>query len=196
MRKSFYQWFRKSTLKSWLKKVLPGSIIRKGAYFYNQQWKKKKQNISPMTMLGFETHIVEHCNLNCSSCCHFSPLAHKEYLDPSVFENDCKRISELTKELRYLRLLGGEPLLHPQINDFFDIARKHFPGSPIQLTTNGILLPKMPDAFWENCIRNDIEVNVTDYPINIHFERVSHWKNKGVNLNYNPTAINFSTLRL
>jgi organic radical activating enzyme len=190
MWKSFHRWFRKSTLKSWLKKVLPDNIIRKGAYFCGEQWKRGKENISPRAMLGFETHIVEHCNLNCSSCCHFSPLAREEYLAPSSFEKDCKRISELTSKLRYLRILGGEPLLHPQINEFFDIARKYFPDTLIELTTNGILLPKMPDIFWENCIKNDVEVNATDYPINIHFEKVAHWKEKGAKLNYKPSVIN------
>lgn len=144
----------------------------------------------PKEALGFETHIVEHCNLNCSSCCHFSPLAKEEYLAPERFEKDCKRIAELTKRLRYIRLLGGEPLLHPKITDFFDIARTYFPDTPLSLSTNGVLLPAMPDDFWASCKRNEVEINVTDYPINIHFEKVEHRREEGIKLHYKPTTIN------
>jgi MoaA/NifB/PqqE/SkfB family radical SAM enzyme len=186
----FHRWFRKSSIKAYLKELLPDSVIRKCVYIYNKQWQQKSKNMIPKAMLGFETHIVEHCNLNCSSCCHFSPLAKEEYLDIKVFEKDCERIAQLTKELRYLRLLGGEPLLHPGIIDFFEVARKYFRDTKLQLTTNGVLLSKMPDSFWESCMKNKVEVNVTDYPINIHFEKVVHWKERGVNLNYNPSIIN------
>ncbi|MDR0599714.1 MAG: hypothetical protein LBG84_06510 [Treponema sp.] len=58
-----HRWFKKSGLKAWLKMLLPDSVIRKMAYLYNGQWRWKQQHYTPMTTLGFETHIVEHCNL-------------------------------------------------------------------------------------------------------------------------------------
>ena len=30
-------------------------------------------NFVPQKELRFEVHIVEHCNLNCKQCSHFSP---------------------------------------------------------------------------------------------------------------------------
>jgi ABC-2 type transport system ATP-binding protein len=186
----FHYWFRKSSLKSRLKRLLPGGMLRRLAYVYNGQWKRARRNLRPQSALGFEIHIVEHCNLNCSSCCHFSPLAEEAFLDPASFEKDCRRIASLAGELRYLRFLGGEPLLHPRIEEFFDIARNCFPETPLELTTNGILLPRMSGAFWESCKRNRVAVNVTDYPIDIHFEKVRRRQDEGVNLNYQPTKIN------
>ena len=83
-----------------------------------------------------EIHVVEHCNLNCSGCNHFSSLAKEEYLQPEQFEKDMKRLAELSKDYFTIKILGGEPLLHPNITAFFEISRKYFPSTPIQITTN------------------------------------------------------------
>jgi len=62
-----------------------------------------------------------------------------------------------------LRLLGGEPLLHPAITDFFDAARAIFPDIIIDAITNGVLVPKMPDAFFESMKKNRVAVAVSPY---------------------------------
>ena len=119
-----------------------------------------------------EIHVVEHCNLNCSGCNHFSSLAKEEYLQPEQFERDFKRLAELSKDYFAIKILGGEPLLHPHITDFFDIARKYFPNTPIQITTNGILLTKQPEEFWQNCRKNKITVSISQYPIKLNKEEI------------------------
>jgi hypothetical protein len=119
-----------------------------------------------------EVHITEHCNLKCKGCVHFSPLAGEIFLDPAVFEKDCERLSKITNKLTVIKLLGGEPLLHPQLISFFEIARKYFKTTVIQLTTNGILLFKQPDEFWAACHKNKIYIEISDYPVNIHIEEI------------------------
>jgi molybdenum cofactor biosynthesis enzyme MoaA len=49
--------------------------------------------------------------------------------------------------ISYLRLLGGEPLLHPDITKFIKYAKRYFPETLIGIGTNGILLPKMKNKF-------------------------------------------------
>ena len=121
----------------------------------------------------FEFHIVEHCNLGCKGCTHFAPLAEEEYLDILEFEKDISRLSELTGGVaRFINLLGGEPLLHPEIEKFFDAARKYFPASTIRVVTNGILLSKMKEEFWKSCRNNKIELGVTEYPIDVDYNEI------------------------
>ena len=36
--------------------------------------------------IRFIVDIVDHCNLNCKCCGHFSPLAQKSFLDKETFE--------------------------------------------------------------------------------------------------------------
>jgi MoaA/NifB/PqqE/SkfB family radical SAM enzyme len=119
-----------------------------------------------------EVHIAEHCNLNCKGCGHFSPLADKIFLDPAAFERDCARLAKITDKLVTIKLLGGEPLLHPRLSEFFEITRRYFKTTVIQLTTNGVLLAKQPDSFWLACHKHKIYVEISDYPININVDAI------------------------
>jgi len=121
-----------------------------------------------------EVHITEHCNLNCKGCNHFSSLAKEEFLQPDQFEKDFKRLAELSKDYYAIKILGGEPLLHPRLTEFFDIARKYFPSTPIQVTTNGILLTKQPEGFWQNCKKNGITVSISRYPIKLDIKEIKN----------------------
>ena len=61
-----------------------------------------------------EINIVSHCNLNCRSCSHFSPVAGKEYLPIELAELDFARLAELSGgDVQCIHIMGGEPLLHP-----------------------------------------------------------------------------------
>jgi MoaA/NifB/PqqE/SkfB family radical SAM enzyme len=67
-------------------------------------------------------------------------------------------------------LLGGEPLLHPQITSIFDIINLNFDSYTAAVVTNGILLNKQSPIFWESCRKNAIEIIITKYPINLNFD--------------------------
>ena len=132
------------------------------------------KKITPMTQIhALETHIVEHCNLNCAHCGHFAPLAEKEFLDIKSFTQDYARIKELTNgEVKNIRLLGGEPLLHPKITDFCRIARELFPDTNVEIVTNGLLLNEMSDAFYKDLLKYNIKINITKYPIDIEWDKI------------------------
>ena len=118
--------------------------------------------------LSFGVHLAEHCNLNCCSCSHFSPLAEPEFLDPEEFRRDIIRLGELfNHECIEIQLMGGEPLLHPQIISIMKTARALFTKGRIVIVSNGILLPQMPDEFWQACHDNNIGISVTHYPIKL-----------------------------
>jgi MoaA/NifB/PqqE/SkfB family radical SAM enzyme len=121
-----------------------------------------------------EFHLVEHCNLNCSGCDHFSPLAREEYADLTVVEKDMARLSELSGgNIKEIRLIGGEPLLHKDAVSFFPVVRKYFPKSRVLLFTNGILLARQPDSFWQSCKDNAVVLFVTRYPVKIDVETIT-----------------------
>jgi hypothetical protein len=50
---------------------------------------------------------------------------------------------------RVLKLVGGEPLLHPEIVELLRVARRSRIAPRVSLTSNGHRLGRMPDAFWE-----------------------------------------------
>ncbi len=123
--------------------------------------------------IQFEIHLTDHCNLNCQMCDHFSPLAEEYYLDLQDFQKQMERLSFLFhKEAQFIRLLGGEPLLHPDVVSFFPITRACFPETDIKLYTNGLLLPAQTDAFWEACTKYNIIIVITKYPVKFDYDKL------------------------
>ena len=113
-----------------------------------------------------EVSLAEHCNLNCAGCSHFSPLAEPEFADPAVLRRDFERLSVLFKgKVNTVRLMGGEPLLHPQLLKILSLTREVFSSSEIQLVTNGLLIPRMETAFFQCCRANTIHIRITEYPV-------------------------------
>lgn len=115
-------------------------------------------------------HLVDHCNLNCACCSTYSPIAPKRFASLETFERDLMRLHEVVgdKVLR-LHLLGGEPLLHPELEKFLFVARSTFPDARIDVTTNGLLVAAMGDSFWDAMKENRIDLKYTQYPINVDY---------------------------
>ncbi len=146
-------------------------------------------NFVPQKELRFEVHIVEHCNLNCKQCSHFSPLAEESYIDLGEYERDMRRLSDLFDgRMSTVQLLGGEPLLHPEINEIMRITRETFPIGRIRVVTNGILLPSMSDEFWEKCREYQVEISVSPYPINFDYKKWGNIIEKEKGVSYTPEA--------
>src|SRR5438105_4505301 len=117
------------------------------------------------TLRYVEYHLVEHCNLSCQRCGHFSPLAKPAFSDPEAFGRDLGQLATHFSTIERIRLLGGEPLLHPTPEAFVDMAHAIFPNSDLRIVTNGTLLKSMRDSFWEACRRADVTLDFSMYPI-------------------------------
>ena len=170
----------------WDKNKIIRSLWETNKYLYSEisvlKNALRRQLKSSVYDFHFEFHLVEHCNLKCAGCTHFSSIAKEEYADFNEFQRDINRLSELTNgTTRFINLLGGEPLLHPQICDFFDETRKKFPNTIIRVVTNGINLIDMEQSFWENCRKNRITIGMTRYPIDIDYdERIRKIEEEGI----------------
>lgn len=130
----------------------------------------KKSSYFPFVL---ETHLVDHCNLRCKGCSHFAPLVKGEaFADIGIFRRDMERMRLLFDDIFEIRLMGGEPLLHPELLSFFDVVRKSFPKSRVSMFTNGIGLLNMPDTFWEKCADRQILVKLTHYPVQLPIDEI------------------------
>ena len=110
--------------------------------------------------------ICYHCNLNCASCNHFAPIAPKYEVSLDVFEKDLVQLKKISgNSIKTIRLLGGEPLLHREIEKLLVITNKYFKDTKKIILTNGILLKDMSLRFWNVCSINNIQINYTRYPI-------------------------------
>ena len=118
----------------------------------------------------FCTPILSHCNLNCRYCDHFAPLAKERYYSVKELSKYLKKLSSVI-EVSSIGIMGGEPLLHPDIKEILKLFRSIFPYPYTCLTiyTNGIKLNSMGEDFWECCNENKINIRISKYPLNIDF---------------------------
>lgn len=144
----------------------------------------------PKAELSFEVALAEHCDLNCAGCDHFSPLAEPELADYEEMARDFARLSSLFHgHAKEIHLLGGEPLLHPDLVKFLKMARENFPDAAIDIITNGLRLLKQPEEFWLACKENNIVIRPTKYPVSLKFEEMEKRAAKyGVEYRYFGTS--------
>ena len=91
-----------------------------------------------------ETDIVltKHCNIDCIFCIKYPTLGEKEM----TVENFKKIAAELFPYCLRVRFCsGGEPLLHKNIKEFFNICQNY--NLSVSLTTNGTLLNESMSNF-------------------------------------------------
>lgn len=134
-------------------------------------WRKRKFHTALSEISVLDVELAGHCNLNCRCCTHFSPIAEPEEISIPAMEKDFARLQKiLGGKVRRIHLLGGEPLLHGDICECMRVARRYFPNGKIIIVTNGLLLLKEPDAFWETARKERIGIEVTRYPIRLDYK--------------------------
>src|SRR5574342_243717 len=98
---------------------------------------------------SLEYNLAEICNLRCAQCSAASPYfkaPHFPELDQ--FEQSLHPLSKWLYADQ-IKFLGGEPLLNKNICRFIDVAKRSGMFGKIRVTTNGLLLSKAPDEFWQ-----------------------------------------------
>jgi len=117
-------------------------------------WKKNTQYIESLILnAAHEGNILpltSSCNVFCKFCSHRQNFAEVE-----VYRIAPRSRAEVEKALTFMnparpvvigesvtRIIEGEPFTHPSIIEILQLVRATFPGTTIQITTNGSLLDK------------------------------------------------------
>ncbi len=106
---------------------------------------------------NLEIHVVDHCNLDCVGCSHESPIVAPRFEDPDRLGH---ALSELWKWYRtpLVKLLGGEPSLHPSIDEIISVVKART-RARLRLVTNGTLLKRR-----YHCLQGVDEIHISSYP--------------------------------
>jgi hypothetical protein len=92
-------------------------------------------------------------------CNHASPAAEMIIADPDAVFRDLSTL-QLFYKPALIKIVGGEPLLHPDMTALLKAIRRSGLSRYIKLVTNGILLSQMRDEIWADI--DEIELSV--YP--------------------------------
>ena len=112
-----------------------------------------------------EFHVADHCNLNCKYCTHYSPLVAKPvFTDYEKFEADLQQLRKYIADIGVIRILGGEPLLNPELGRYIELARKLYPAAVVTVVTNGLLIDRMEPELIGIMQRNLAFFHISYYP--------------------------------
>lgn len=126
-----------------------------------------------------EFHVTDKCNLNCRYCSMFSGLVKDNNLpDIKQYVRDLKRIQSVFRSLKRVKLLGGEPLLNPELQQFIEMTRDIFHFAKIQLITNGLLITAMNQELIQSIVKNNVEIVISYYmPLNPKIDDIHQFLN-------------------
>ena len=108
---------------------------------------------------ALEINAVLHCNLSCRGCSHASPVAERWFAEPAVVHRDLRALSRVTRT-EQVRVVGGEPLLHPDLPGLLSAVRASGIRARVRVVTNATRLHLTP---WDWLGGVD-EVHVSIYP--------------------------------
>lgn len=103
-----------------------------------------------------EIYAANGCNLKCLFCSHLNPF--RKGIVPADALISSMEIWSRKVTPRKLGILGGEPLLHPELERILWAARRCWPESRIVLTSNGLLFPGKPDSLLETLRKTKVQV--------------------------------------
>lgn len=108
--------------------------------------------------------ITNECNLSCSFC--HGTKRKLQYMDTEHFRHAATELRGFADYL-YFHLMG-EPLLHPELGELFEIADSL--GFKVILTTNGTLLCEKSDILLSAKSLYKVSVSLHSYEANAYFD--------------------------
>jgi len=111
-----------------------------------------------------ETMITQVCNLSCQGCTNYSDLKHSGFIP---WEQGQEQITNWLSiiDIPDFGIMGGEPLINPQVRQWIRGVRELMPNSQIRFTTNGLLLEKNIDIVDLLC---DVGNSVFKITVHLH----------------------------
>ncbi len=146
--------------------TLPVFVLRKELASLSDADRKLVPLNCLVHLTHLDMHILDYCNIRCKTCAHFSTLAPKGagFLGKERFRENLKQLQGKIPDIRDIAILGGEPLLHPELGEMLRIAREYFPYATIALVSNGVLLDKMKEDWIQALQDTNTVVGVSLYP--------------------------------
>lgn len=107
-----------------------------------------------------EFYITNVCNLTCKGCNRFNSFPLKGYQSWKEHGETYRRWSQ-ELSIPIIAIMGGEPFLNPEFDDWVSGLRALWPYSQLIIATNGTQLPKHKDFYQRLFIDKKIELRIS-----------------------------------
>ena len=110
-----------------------------------------------------EISVTTKCNLRCPNCANLMPLYNKPYdVDFDIIIQSIKKLCECFDVCGQIRILGGEPFLHPEIKRIIaEIPANKF--KKISIPTNATIVPKDRELY-KILREKNVVISLGNYP--------------------------------
>lgn len=115
------------------------------------------------TEWDMEVNAARYCVLKCCGCNHASAFTDHYLMEPVTLERDLNYIKDMIR-VKLFMCQGGEALIHPQVTDLVRIMAASGVSNQTGILTNGVLLPKMKDSFWQTLSSCKAQLRISIYP--------------------------------
>lgn len=115
--------------------------------------------------INIELIVSSHCNLNCQGCDHFAPIAKEYFLNIDILKQELDILKNTNLPIKNFYLIGGEPLLNPNIEEICILIKDIFEKSQIILFTNGLILSELTENKLQVFNKTKTDFSITKYPI-------------------------------
>ena len=122
-------------------------------------------DITKPVLSRIEFKVVHHCNLNCKGCNVLCGLREEKCADWNEFKQSLIRLKDFFSNITTIKLLGGEPLLHPELHKFIEAIRMVFPAANMEIHTNGLLIPTVENRVFEAARKYECSFIISSYPV-------------------------------
>ena len=118
-----------------------------------------------------ETMATQVCNLSCTGCTNYSDIKHTGYVTWEDMRQQLITWLALV-DIPDFGIMGGEPLINPEISQWLTGTRELMPNSQIRFTTNGLLLDKYFSIVDQAYELGNIVFKITVHQNNLALEQI------------------------
>lgn len=108
--------------------------------------------------------ITNRCTFKCRGCNMLMPYYSRPVDYPlDMLKRDAGLLFSIVDEVSCFSIIGGEPLLHPELTDYLQFLGREYSVriGNIQLISNGSIMPT--DRLINACVNFNVEVRLSDY---------------------------------
>ncbi|MDR0963213.1 MAG: radical SAM protein, partial [Clostridium sp.] len=120
-------------------------------------------SVPSITVSVLEFVVTTRCNLKCRDCANLMQYYKTpSHIDKGTIHRSIDRVFQFIDYIVDVNLLGGEPLLHPDLPQILDkLGEYRTRIRTLNITTNGTILPKR--ELLDALIKNHAMMTISDY---------------------------------